>query len=204
MLLRYTSDDPRKSINHLAVLNLATLAKQTPHLWTTPQIQVSFFLIILHKIFYLQLLTIFMKKYCLFKPRWLGLVLNNITHMNIWERKVVMDFMLKIFTNNVKIIKFHSKPSSIYNLQIIHKFTYKYLFVISISLLYCIFVAIDHHPEIELFFSLLLYFFIYLFLRNYWKFHWIVWLMKVNWKSLVFYLFSLMSLTTSLLRTVSI
>ena len=41
VLLRYTSDDPRRSINHLAVLNLSTLAKQTPHLWTTQQIQVK-------------------------------------------------------------------------------------------------------------------------------------------------------------------
>ena len=40
MLLRYTKEEPRKSINHVAVNNLLLLAKKTPHLWSEQQVQV--------------------------------------------------------------------------------------------------------------------------------------------------------------------
>jgi len=39
MLLRYTREEPRKSINHVAINNLLLLAKKTPHLWSEQQVQ---------------------------------------------------------------------------------------------------------------------------------------------------------------------
>ena len=55
LLLRYLTDDPRKSINLIAVRNLLTLARNAPHLWTADHVNVSSINYLLFYICYLEI-----------------------------------------------------------------------------------------------------------------------------------------------------